>query len=64
MAPRLRVWAGMKRIEFPRWSLAVGTVLLVIWMGVLVLGLVGIYVADEYLTPAASEQSFPQPRLY
>ena len=54
----------MKRIEFPRWSLVVGTVLLVIWMGALVVGLVGIYIADEYVTPAFSEQSFPQPRLY
>jgi hypothetical protein len=54
----------MKPIVFPRWSLVVGAALLAIWMGVLVLGLVGIYIADEYVTPAFSEQSFPQPRLY
>jgi hypothetical protein len=64
LALRLRLSGGMKRIEFPRWSLVVGTVLLVIWMGALVVGLVGIYIADEYATPAFSEQSFPQPRLY
>lgn len=64
MAPRLRLSAGMKPIVFPNWSLVVGAALLAIWVGVLVLGLVGIYIADEYVRPAFSEQSFPQPRLY
>ena len=54
----------VNRIAFPRWVLAVGTALLVIWMTVLVAGLIGIYIADEYLTPAFSEQSVPPPRLY
>jgi len=54
----------MKPIVFPRWSPVVGAALLAIWMGALVLDLVGIYIADEYVTPAFSEQSFPQPRLY
>ena len=54
----------MMRIAFPRSALIVGTALLVIWMVALVAGLVWIYVADEYMTPAFSEQSFPQPRLY
>ena len=29
-----------------------------------VLGLLGVYIADEYVTPAVSEQSVPPPRLY
>jgi hypothetical protein len=42
----------------------IGSVLVTIWLSALVLGLIGIYVADEYVTPAFSEQSVPQPRLY
>jgi len=51
-------------IAFPRWALVVGVVFLATWMAALVMGLVGIYIADDYLTPAFSEQSVPQPRLY
>jgi len=29
-----------------------------------VAGLIGSVIADEYMTPAYSEQSYPQPRLY
>jgi hypothetical protein len=54
----------VKSIAFPRWVVAVGMALLVIWMTVLVAGLIGIYIADEYVTPAVSEQSVPPPRLY
>ena len=54
----------MKSIAFPRWVLVVGTALLVIWLTALVVGLIGIYIADEYVTPAFSEQSVPPPRLY
>ena len=54
----------MNRIAFPPWALVVGTALLVIWLAALVVGLIGIYIADEYLTPAFSEQSVPPPRLY
>jgi hypothetical protein len=64
MAPQLRVSAIMDRIAFPRPALIIGTVLIMIWMAAIAAGLVWVYVADEYMTPAFSEQSFPQPRLY
>jgi hypothetical protein len=54
----------VKSIAFPRWVLAVVVALLVIWMTVLVAGLIGIYIADEEVSPAFSEQSVPKPRLY
>ena len=54
----------MTLIAFPRWALIVGLVLLVVWFAAVAVGLVSIYVADEYMTPAFSEQSVPQPRLY
>jgi hypothetical protein len=55
LAPRLR---GSKIVK------NIGMALLVIWMTVLVAGLIAIYIADEYVTPAVSEQSVPPPRLY
>ena len=64
LAHRLRASKIVKSIVFPRWVLAVGMALLVIWMTAIVVGLIGIYIADEYVTPAVSEQSVPQPRLY
>ena len=54
----------MTLIAFPRWALIVGLVLLVVWFAALALGLVGIYVADEYMTPALNEQSVPPARAY
>jgi len=42
----------------------VGLVLVTVWLSALALGLLAIYVADEYMTPAFSEQSVPPPRLY
>jgi hypothetical protein len=54
----------MTRIAFPPSALIIGTVLMTLWMVAIVAGLVCIYVADEYVTPAFSEQSFPQPLLY
>jgi hypothetical protein len=64
LAPRLRGSKIVKNIAFPRWVFAVGMALLVIWMTVLVAGIFAIYIADEYVTPAVSEQSVPPPRLY
>ena len=64
MAPRLRRSTIMNRVAFPPWALVVGTALLVIWLTALVVSLIGIYIADEYVTPAFSEQSVPPPRLY
>ena len=54
----------MTLIACPRWMLVVGLVLIAIWLSALAIGLVAIYIADEYVTPAFSEQSVPQPRLY
>ena len=51
-------------IAFSRSTIIVGAVLLFVWMAALPLGLLGIYIADEYVKPAFSEQSVPQPRLY
>ena len=54
----------MHQIIATRQMMIIGSVLVTIWLTALVLGLFAIYVADEYVTPAFSEQSVPQPRLY
>ena len=54
----------MHEIAFSRSTLVIGSVLVVLWLASLVLGLLGVYIADEYVTPAVSEQSVPPPRLY
>jgi hypothetical protein len=54
----------MRRIAFPRWALVVVAVIVLLNLTAFVAGLVGVYIADEYVTPAFSEQSFPQPRRY
>jgi hypothetical protein len=51
-------------IAFSKATMTIGAALVLIWMLMLALGLLGIYIADEYLTPAFSEQSVPPPRLY
>jgi hypothetical protein len=54
----------MHPIAFSRGTLVVGAVLVTLWLSALVLGLAAIYIADEYVRPAFSEQSVPPPRLY
>jgi hypothetical protein len=51
-------------IAFSRPTLVIGAVVLFLWMASLPLGLLAICIADEYVKPAFSEQSVPQPRLY
>jgi hypothetical protein len=51
-------------IALSKATMTVGAALVVLWMLVLALGLLGIYIADEYVTPAFSEHSVPPPRLY
>ena len=59
------VWGGvMHAIRCSRSMFVVGMVLVTVWLSALALGLLAIYVADEYMTPAFSEQSVPPPRLY
>jgi hypothetical protein len=48
---------------FPRWVPIVVAVIVVLGLTAFVVGIVGAYIADEYMTPAASEHSFPPPRL-
>jgi hypothetical protein len=54
----------MHQIACSRWMVVVGLVLFTIWLSALAVGLLAIYVADEYVTPSFSEQSVPPPRLY
>jgi hypothetical protein len=52
------------QIAFSRGVLIGLTVLLLLNMTLWLVGLIGIYIGDEYVTPALSEQSVPQPKLY
>jgi hypothetical protein len=54
----------MRRITVSGWLVVVVTVVVVLDLMAFAIGLIGIYVADEYMTPAFSEQSFPQPKRY
>jgi uncharacterized membrane protein YdfJ with MMPL/SSD domain len=46
------------------WDLAVVAALVLLVLLLTVAGLIGAYVADEYMTPAFSEHSVPPPRPY
>jgi hypothetical protein len=52
------------QIAFPRWVVLTLAVLLLLNMTLWLVGLVGIYVGDEHVSPALSEQSVPQPKPY
>jgi hypothetical protein len=54
----------MRRIDFSGWPLIVITTIVLLDLMAFAIGLVGAYIADEYMTPAFSEQSVPQPKLY
>jgi hypothetical protein len=49
---------------FPPWVTILAFVIVLVSLWALVLGLVGGYIADEYMTPAFSEQSVPPSRGY
>jgi hypothetical protein len=50
-------------VAYSRWSLGVIVLFVLLNMALWVGGLFAIYIADEYVTPAFSEQSVPQPHL-
>ena len=54
----------MRQITFPDWVPAVVALIVVFNLTVFVTGLVVICIADEYVTPAFSEQSVPPSRAY
>jgi hypothetical protein len=54
----------MSDIVFPRWGVIVAALLVLFCLTVFLLSLVVIYIGDEYVDPAFSEQSVPPPRSY
>ena len=53
----------MTQIIFPRCVPVVVAAIVVLGLTAIAVGLVGVYIADEYMTPAFSEHSVPPPRL-
>ena len=53
----------MTQIVFPRWVPVVVAAIVVLGLRAFAVGLVGVYIADEYMTTAFSEHSVPPPRL-
>jgi hypothetical protein len=53
----------MMQIIFPRWVTVVVAAIVVLGLTAFAVGLVGVYIADEYMSPAHSEHSVPPPRL-
>ena len=51
------------QIVVPRWVPRVVAAVVVLSLTAFVVGLVGAYIADEYMTPAYDEYSVPPPRL-
>ena len=54
----------MEPIAFSRSTIVFGSIFLAVWITTMLVGLVSIYIADEVMRPAASEQSVPPPKLY
>lgn len=54
----------MTQTALPRWALIAAVAIVVISLVAFALGLIVGYIADEYMTPAFSEQSVPPPRAY
>jgi hypothetical protein len=54
----------MESIAFSRSTIVIGSIFLAVWVTTMLVGLVSIYVADEFMRPSFSEQSVPPPRLY
>ena len=54
----------MSEFALPRWAVIVVVVIVFFTLMAFALALVGGYIADEYMTPALSEQSVPPARTY
>ena len=50
----------MRQIDLPAGHPIVVAAMVVLGLTAFVVGLVGAYIADEYMTPASSEHSFPR----
>lgn len=64
LGPSIACWRVVTQTALPRWALIAAVAIVVISLVAFALGLIVGYIADEYMTPAFSEQSVPPPRAY
>jgi hypothetical protein len=62
--PMIACWGIVTQKAFPPWVIILSAFIVLLSLFAFVLGLVGGYSADEYMTPAFSEQSVPPSRPY